>query len=249
MTTWWLGTSAPTMAKADLLVGIYMDAGVSPENAGSVTTYDTDRPFSAESLAFATLLQDDVLSAMNAQGWAIPNDGVVSDASEGSLAGNPADGGLAAQAADYDHLLLLGPAEAGYFTTPSQMAGAVIEPLFLTDPSEGSIAASAADQAVIAQGIAGAIEQYFAPASTTAPRPWRGRWHLRPGLARAGRRPPVRSPPLTGQQQSPLVRSMDIRPPCRLRAVRGCARGHARPCSTNAAACGRARPARWFSSG
>jgi N-acetylmuramoyl-L-alanine amidase len=157
------------MADADLLVGIYMDAGVSPQNAGSVTTYDTDRPFSAESLAFATLLQDDVLSAMKAQGWAIPNDGVVSDASEGSLAGNPADGGLAAQAADYDHLLLLGPAEAGYFTTPSQMAGAVIEPLFLTDPYEGSLAASAADQAVIAQGIAGAIEQYFAPASATSP--------------------------------------------------------------------------------
>ncbi len=156
------------MADADLLVGIYMDAGVSPQNAGSVTTYDTDRPFSAESLAFATLLQNDVLSAMNAQGWAVPNDGVVSDASEGSLAGNPADGGLAAQSADYDHLLLLGPAEAGYFTTPSQMAGAVIEPLFLTDPYEGTIAASAGDQAVIAQGIASAIEQYFAPAPTTS---------------------------------------------------------------------------------
>ena len=156
------------MADADLLVGIYMDAGVSPQNAGSVTTYDTDRPFSAQSLAFATVLQNDVLSAMNAQGWAVPDDGVVSDASEGSLAGNPADGGLAAQSADYDHLLLLGPAEAGYFTTPSQMAGAVIEPLFLTDPYEGSIAASAGDQAVIAQGIASAIEQYFAPAPTTS---------------------------------------------------------------------------------
>ncbi len=159
------------MAGADLLVGIYMDAGGSPQNAGSVTTYDTDRPFSAKSLAFATLLQGDVLSAMNAQGWGIPDDGVVSDASEGSTVGDPALGGLAAESANYNHLLLLGPAAPGYFSTPSRMPGAVIEPLYLTDPFEGSIAASGADQTVIAQGIAAAVEQYFAPApksSTTS---------------------------------------------------------------------------------
>ncbi len=33
------------MADADLLVGIYMDAGGSSQNAGSVSIYDTDRPF------------------------------------------------------------------------------------------------------------------------------------------------------------------------------------------------------------
>ena len=33
------------MAHANLLVGIYMDAGGSPQNAGSVSIYDTDRPF------------------------------------------------------------------------------------------------------------------------------------------------------------------------------------------------------------
>ncbi len=37
----------------------------------------------------------------------------------------------------------------------------MIEPLLLTDPFEGSIAANPADQAVIAGGIATAIEQYF----------------------------------------------------------------------------------------
>jgi len=154
-------------ADADLLVGIYMDAGGTPQNAGSVSTYDTDRPFSAENLKLATLLQDDVLSSMNAQGWNIPDDGVVSDATEGSTVGNPAEGGLAAESADYNHLLLLGPASPGYFSTPSAMPGAVIEPLFLTDPFEGTIAASASDQKVIAQGIASAVEQYFSPASAS----------------------------------------------------------------------------------
>lgn len=153
-------------AHANLLVGIYMDAGGSPENAGSVATYDTDRPFSTANLKIATLLQDDVLADMNAQGWDIPNDGVVSDATEGSSVGDPAEGGLAAESANYNHLLLLGPSSPGYFSTPSQMPGAVIEPFFLTDPFEGSIAVSSSGQEVVAKGIASAIEQYFAPVPT-----------------------------------------------------------------------------------
>jgi N-acetylmuramoyl-L-alanine amidase len=47
--------------------------------------------------------------------------------------------------------------------TPSTMPGALVEPLFITDPFEASIAASLHDQQVIAAGLARAIEQYFAP--------------------------------------------------------------------------------------
>ena len=159
------------LAHANLLVGIYQDAGGSPANAGSVSVYDDARSFSAANVTIANLLQNDVLAAMNAQGWGIPNDGVQSDAQEGSAVGDAGEGGLAALAADYNHLLLLGPAEAGYFTTPSQMPGAVVEPLYLTDPFEGSIADSAHGEEVMAKGIALAIEQYFTPhrakASTT----------------------------------------------------------------------------------
>jgi N-acetylmuramoyl-L-alanine amidase len=140
------------MAGANLLIGIYMNSGY-PGNAGCVTGYDADRPFSADNLRLARLLQSDVLGAMNTQGWAIPDGGVQSDTGLGSA--------LTAQAEAYGHLLLLGPAEAGYFTTPSQMPGALIEPLFLTDPFEGSIAASSQGQQVIASGIAQAVSQYF----------------------------------------------------------------------------------------
>jgi N-acetylmuramoyl-L-alanine amidase len=145
-------------AKADVLVGIYFDAGGSSYDAGAVTGYDTDRPFSAQNLRLATLVQNDVLAAMNAQGWGIPNLGVVDD---GQL-GGPA---LSTAAADYGHLLLLGPSDPGWFTTPSEMPGALIEPLFITDPYEGSQAASPSGQAVIAGGLAQAIAQYFAPAA------------------------------------------------------------------------------------
>jgi hypothetical protein len=129
-----------------------MDSG-EPSNAGCVTGYDQDRPFSSDNLRLATLLQDDVLGAMNGQGWDIPDEGVQPDTGLGSA--------LTAQAEAYGHLLLLGPAEAGYFDTPSQMPGALIEPLFLTDPFEGSIAASVHGQDVIAGALATAIEQYF----------------------------------------------------------------------------------------
>jgi N-acetylmuramoyl-L-alanine amidase len=41
------------------------------------------------------------------------------------------------------------------------MPGALIEPLFITDPFEGTIADSTTGQRAIADGIAGAVDQYF----------------------------------------------------------------------------------------
>jgi N-acetylmuramoyl-L-alanine amidase len=143
------------LAHANILIGVYFDAGESAENAGCVTGYDPARPFAAQNLQLATLVQTDVLGAMNSRGWAIPNEGVVEDGLLGSA--------ITAQAESYGHLLLLGPAEPGYFTTPSQMPGALIEPLFITDPFEASIAASSTGQQVIAGGLAEAVEHYFAP--------------------------------------------------------------------------------------
>src|SRR5271156_1687099 len=146
-------------AKANLLLGIYFDAGGSSDNAGSVTGYDAARPFAAQNLQFATLVQNDVLNAMNAQGWNIPSLGVTND----TELGGPA---LRTAAANYGHLLLLGPGVPGWFTTPSEMPGALIEPLFITDPFEGSLADSSSGQQVIAGGLAQAVEQYFAPPAT-----------------------------------------------------------------------------------
>jgi N-acetylmuramoyl-L-alanine amidase len=153
-------------AHADVLVGIYYNAGSSSAEAGSITAYDAARSFSSANSKLADLIQRDVLAGMNAQGWGIPNDGVQTDGTLGSLDGSPSGGGLAEQAAAYGHLMELGPAMAGFFTTPSTMPGAIVEPLYLTDPFEGSIAASANGQMTIARGIALAVEQYLAPPSS-----------------------------------------------------------------------------------
>jgi hypothetical protein len=128
-----------------------MDAGYG--GAGCLTDYDADRPFASQNRALARLLQHDVLSAMNARGWDIPDGGARTDAGMGSA--------LTGADLSYGHLMLLGPAKTGYFSTPSRMPGALIEPLFLTDPFEASIAASARGQQVIAAGIAAAAGQYL----------------------------------------------------------------------------------------
>jgi N-acetylmuramoyl-L-alanine amidase len=142
-------------ARANVLVGVYFNSGASAGNAGCITAYDSARSFADDNRRLAGLVQSAVLAAMNAQGWQIPDGGVQPDQELGSSL-TPAD--LA-----YGHLLLLGPAKAGYFNTPSMMPGALIEPLFITDPFEGSIAASTRGQQVIATGLARAIEQYFGP--------------------------------------------------------------------------------------
>jgi N-acetylmuramoyl-L-alanine amidase len=144
------------MSKANVLLGIYFDAGGSSYDAGSVTGYDTARSFSALNEKLANLVQNNVMFAMNVQGWAIPNLGAVDD----GVLGGPA---MTPQAGDYGHLLLLGPAVPSWFTTPSTMPGALIEPLFITDPFEASIAETTSGQEVIAGGLALAIEQYFTP--------------------------------------------------------------------------------------
>lgn len=144
------------LAKADALVGIYFDAGYSYLNAGCLTAYDRARPFWPENIRLARLVQDDVLSALNVHDWGVPNDGVTSDLGLGGPA-------LDQASANYGHLLLLGPAERGWFDTPSNMPGALIEPLYVTDPFEASLAASKAGQEAIAYGIDRAVEQYFAP--------------------------------------------------------------------------------------
>jgi N-acetylmuramoyl-L-alanine amidase len=140
-------------AHANALVGIYFDAG-SAGNAGSVTGYDAVRPFAAENLRLAELVQSDVLAALNAHGWQIPDEGVQTDTGLGST--------TTSAGAAYGHLLLLGPAKPGWFSTPSRMPGALIEPLYITDPFEATIAASRTGQEVIAAGLARALESYFA---------------------------------------------------------------------------------------
>ena len=139
-------------AGAGLLVGIYMDGFADPNVGGAETIYDAARPFAAQSARFAGNLQHDVLASMRAAGWSVPDRGVQTDVGLGSATpGAPAG---------WNHIFLLGPAYPGWNDHPSDMPGALIEPLFVTDPAEDAIVASQAGDRSIAAGVAKAIESF-----------------------------------------------------------------------------------------
>jgi N-acetylmuramoyl-L-alanine amidase len=141
------------LSRANVVLGIDEDAASSSSAAGSVTLYDADRPYHATNLRLAQLVQHDVLSSLGADGAIVPNLGVHNDVGYGDLA--------AAGAQAYGHLTLLGPPKRGYLSTPTLVPAALIEPLFLTNPPEGSLADSIAGQQAIARGLADAAEQFF----------------------------------------------------------------------------------------
>jgi N-acetylmuramoyl-L-alanine amidase len=151
---WTARAACANVARAAALVGVHFNAGASPLNGGMLSLYDDVRPFSARSLRLASLLHTEILASMNGKGWEIPDGGVKTDGSAGAPA-------IDAAGRAYGRLVLLGPAAAGYLLTPSEMPGAIVEPLFLTDPFEASIAAGAAGQQAIAVGIARAVDAFL----------------------------------------------------------------------------------------
>ncbi len=151
---WTARAACANAAHAAVLVSIHFNAAASPENGGMLTAYDDVRPFAADNRRLASLLHAQILGSMNAKGWGIPDAGVTTDGSAGAPA-------LDAAGRAYGRLVILGPAAPGYLATPSEMPGAVVEPLFLTDPFEASIAAGADGQQAIAAGVAQAVGTFL----------------------------------------------------------------------------------------
>ena len=140
---------------ANLLVAIHLNAFEQPSAGGAETIYDSAREFSADNARFAGLIQEGLLSSFSAHGWTVPDRGAKDDADLEGLA-------LSAEAADYGHLLELGPAQAGWLDDPSRMPGALTEPLFVTDRHEANLALTSDGRDAMAQGIEQAIVRYFA---------------------------------------------------------------------------------------
>ncbi len=142
------------VARANVLIGVYFNASDYSSDAGSLTLFDAARPFWRSNRRLAQLVQTSVLARLKRTRSGVADDGVHPDVGYGS----------SVTSADraYGHLLLIGPAKAGYFSTPSEMPGALIEPLFITNPAEASLADSAAGQQAIAHGLATAVDRYFA---------------------------------------------------------------------------------------
>jgi N-acetylmuramoyl-L-alanine amidase len=139
---------------ANVLVSVHMNAFGLPSEGGALTIWDPDRTFWRANQRLAGLLQNAVISQLHTAGWPVPDRGTLRDTKNHGTA-------LTAAGARYGHEALLGPYAKGWVSHPSHMPGAIIEPLFLTRPTEADIAYSAMGQEVLARAITTAVEQFL----------------------------------------------------------------------------------------
>ena len=136
-------------ASSAVLLSVHFNAFDDPSVAGAETFYDAARPFAAQSERLATDIQDAVVAALGNQDRGVwTDDQVVAPA-------------LTPAGSTYGHLIELGPAAAGWVDNPSRMPGALVEPLFLTNPAEARYAADPAGQDRIAVALRKGLEAYL----------------------------------------------------------------------------------------
>jgi N-acetylmuramoyl-L-alanine amidase len=138
---------------AIVLLSIHLNAFSDPAVGGSETFFDADRTFADDNRRFAALVQSSVVAALRTTGYADVDRGVTDDSSLQSV-------GFGTLGIPYPHLILLGPAVPGRLR-PSQMPGAISEPLFLSNPSEAGLAVESDTQQLLAKAYATAIEQFL----------------------------------------------------------------------------------------
>jgi N-acetylmuramoyl-L-alanine amidase len=61
----------------------------------------------------------------------------------------------------YNHLIELGPKSSGWVDNPSQMPGALVEPLFMTNRAEAQIAGDPGGQQAIAEALESGVVKFF----------------------------------------------------------------------------------------
>ncbi len=136
-------------AKASVLVSIHFNAFDDPSVGGTETYYDSARPFAPASKRLAAALQSAVVSSLGSGDRGVwTDDQLVAPT-------------LTSTGSVYGHLIELGPAATGWVDNPSKMPGALVEPLFLTNPDEVRYAAATAGQDRIAAALRAGIEDYI----------------------------------------------------------------------------------------
>ena len=129
-------------AGAVALVSIHFDAFSDPTVGGTETFYDSARPFAASSRRLATSLQAALVAALGTADRGVWTDDQLAAPT------------LTSSGSTYGHLIELGPPASDWVDDPSQMPGALVEPLFLTNAAEAQVAGDEAGQ----QRIAAALE-------------------------------------------------------------------------------------------
>jgi N-acetylmuramoyl-L-alanine amidase len=136
-------------AQAAALVSIHFDAFDDPSVGGTETFYDAARPFAAQNKKLAADLQAALVTSLGTADRGVWTDDQLAAptlTTSGSL---------------YGHLIELGPAETGWVDNPSQMPGALVEPLFMSNAAEATVAAGAQGRQRIALALKSGLEKFL----------------------------------------------------------------------------------------
>jgi N-acetylmuramoyl-L-alanine amidase len=126
------------LASADLLVSMHLNSAENVNLSGFEVWYNDERPFSGRSEAFATTMYEALGDAYTAAGYdAVPH-------------------GIG-----IDSLVVLGPARPGK-VIPSEMPGAVVEALYLSNADDAAFLESDKAADAIVGAYEKAITDYFA---------------------------------------------------------------------------------------
>ncbi|MDD7922787.1 N-acetylmuramoyl-L-alanine amidase [Actinomycetospora chibensis] len=135
------------LARADALVSVHFNSFDDSTVGGTETLYEPTRPLAPRSRALAQSLQTSMRARLSELGRPQADRGVVDDSSGGESGGG--------------HLVLLGPRVPGYIDEPSAMPGALVEPLFLTNPGDLDAIASTTGTAALGDAISTGISDYL----------------------------------------------------------------------------------------
>ncbi|CAN5699196.1 hypothetical protein BH09CHL1_BH09CHL1_15360 [soil metagenome] len=137
-------------ANAELLLSMHINGYPDESASGYETWYSTARPFVWQNKLIATLIFDELGKEFAAGGYAVTARDVKDDGT--------ADVGMARDV--FDRYVITGPDQAGAINA-SQMPGAIIESLFISNDSDAAILASDAGRAAIVNAYVNGIVAYF----------------------------------------------------------------------------------------
>ena len=136
-------------AGAAVLLSIHFNAFDDPSIGGTETFFDSARQFAPQNERLAGDVQAAVVAALGTADRGVWRDDDLAV---------PA---LSPSGSVYGHLIELGPAEKGWVDDPSRMPGALVEPLFLTNPDEAKYAVDPVGQQRIAVALKSGLEAYL----------------------------------------------------------------------------------------
>ena len=140
-------------AGADLLISLHVNGFDRPQSRGYETWYTQERAFGDQSYRFATLVYRNLKEELAAIGYVLP---------EAEERGVKRDTAIDDQRerASFRHLVMTGPAVEGKIEA-SQMPGALVEALFLTNDGDAAVLTSPAGRNAVVTAYKRAIVAYF----------------------------------------------------------------------------------------